>query len=498
MNIFRTSAVALYRQHLKTSEKIKTMVGQKPQEEFTTTNSFKIMMTVKSFSSQKVGDNEKVDLVLSVYEASEAMKAPRPLCENYVIENWNQKRKTISLNDRRLRVLFGDLSKNDIADKRLFLICNVVTSGNFSSKQNNASSSSSSAAGNANNGTGGDLMDGDIYFRKPIGVAAHEITSLFTFKQGKTSNKGAESELDLPFLMGGESESLETTFRKLMFEKKGSGAAEQKVLKVNIGIIFGDHGHHPGSSTVNSSDMTANYGGRLAVARKLGLPDVILPSDVRNDLYVTLMGGEFSRLDKRQDRNVEVNMEVCDENGRRVESSVCYGIGSEHRAHYTSLVYYHEGKPRWNEVIRVTLPSDQFAGSHIRFTFSHRSRREEKAIPWAMAFLKLVSDIDGTAVRDRDHDLIVYKIEKRVEVENNNFYLEMPHIKSSQFAKLKNSNGLTPLPKDVLNIRTTLASTKLTQNEGLLSLLKWKSEPQRLNASLQTFNKKVTPKEFVK
>jgi hypothetical protein len=34
---------------------------------------------------------------------------------------------------------------------------------------------------------------------------------------------------------------------------------------------------------------------RTLVARKLGLPEVILPSDVRNDLYINLVAGEFSR-----------------------------------------------------------------------------------------------------------------------------------------------------------------------------------------------------------
>jgi len=38
--------------------------------------------------------------------------------------------------------------------------------------------------------------------------------------------------------------------------------------------------------------MIAN---RTLVARKLGLPEVILPSDVRNDLYINLVGGEYSR-----------------------------------------------------------------------------------------------------------------------------------------------------------------------------------------------------------
>ena len=46
------------------------------------------------------------------------------------------------------------------------------------------------------------------------------------------------------------------------------------------------HHHH------HSLMMIAN---RSLVARKLGLPEVILPSDVRNDLYINLVGGEYSR-----------------------------------------------------------------------------------------------------------------------------------------------------------------------------------------------------------
>jgi dedicator of cytokinesis protein 1 len=54
------------------------------------------------------------------------------------------------------------------------------------------------------------------------------------------------------------------------------------------------------------------------------------------------------------------------------------------------------------------------------------------------------------------------------------------------------------LPKDTFLVQTTLCSTKLTQNEGLLSLLKWRDEPHKLKENLNIFNQKVNGKEFVK
>jgi hypothetical protein len=50
----------------------------------------------------------------------------------------------------------------------------------------------------------------------------------------------------------------------------------------------------------------------------------------------------------------------------------------------------------------------------LRFTFKHRSRNEAKEklgpAPWALAYLKLVNDTNGTTVKDGYHDLLVYKV----------------------------------------------------------------------------------------
>lgn len=55
--------------------------------------------------------------------------------------------------------------------------------------------------------------------------------------------------------------------------------------------------------------------GNVATIRKMGFPDVILPGDVRNDLYLTLSFGEFSKGTKSSDKNIEILVTVCNEKG---------------------------------------------------------------------------------------------------------------------------------------------------------------------------------------
>lgn len=59
--------------------------------------------------------------------------------------------------------------------------------------------------------------------------------------------------------------------------------------------------------------------GQVAIARKMGFPEVILPGDVRNDLYLTLVFGEFSKGSKSTDKNVEVTVRVCSEKGQALQ-----------------------------------------------------------------------------------------------------------------------------------------------------------------------------------
>lgn len=57
------------------------------------------------------------------------------------------------------------------------------------------------------------------------------------------------------------------------------------------------------------------------VARKLGFPEIIMPGDVRNDIYLTIQGGDFDKYNKTTQKNVEVIMWVCDEEGKVIQVS---------------------------------------------------------------------------------------------------------------------------------------------------------------------------------
>lgn len=56
--------------------------------------------------------------------------------------------------------------------------------------------------------------------------------------------------------------------------------------------------------------------GNVALVRKMGFPEVILPGDVRNDLYLMLVNGEFSRGSlSSSDKNIQVTVTACNEKG---------------------------------------------------------------------------------------------------------------------------------------------------------------------------------------
>ncbi|XP_040577137.1 dedicator of cytokinesis protein 1 [Lepeophtheirus salmonis] len=477
------SAVALFRQHHQTQRWVRSFAAVKGDDKDLSgphpvlPETFQILLSIRSFSSGLKVD--EADLITSIYEVYEG-KSPKPLSESFLY-SWHQR----TSKTQRNKVLFADISKSDIANKRLYLITNVVTEGNYGND-------------NAKEGSRADLsrIKKEICFRKALGVAAIDITEQFTFRQGGTGKRhegGREAELSIPFISSGsESESLENTFKRLINTDRKSQESNLRRLGVKLNIVFGGDLHNSNSHHL---DLTGSV-----TSLKIGLPDVILPSDVRNDLYITLSYGEFSRLDKRQDRNVEVMVELCDNSmGDDVEGGISPGVlGTSSlcppRRCYSSVVYRHEAKPRWNEIIKISVPVDKFANSHLRFLFRHRSRSEtkEKSVPWAFAFLKLVNDVDGTALKNGRHELLVYKIDKKFEGHNTAYLSELPHLKCNHYRfKLKNSNNLGVLSKDIFVIKSVLCSTKLTQNDGLLSLLKWRSEPKKLYENLQIFKKKV-------
>lgn len=114
--------------------------------------------------------------------------------------------------------------------------------------------------------------------------------------------------------------------------------------------------------------------GNPIITRKMGFPEVILPNDIRNDLFINLIRGEFHRGAKTTDRNVEVTVSVHNERGHLLGGILVGGNGASPLDQYKSVVYYHSDKPRWNEFFKISLPMniEEFSTAHVKFTFKHR------------------------------------------------------------------------------------------------------------------------------
>uniref|UniRef100_A0A9J8B4I7 Dedicator of cytokinesis 2 n=1 Tax=Cyprinus carpio carpio TaxID=630221 RepID=A0A9J8B4I7_CYPCA len=222
------------------------------------------------------------------------------------------------------------------------------------------------------------------------------------------------------------------------------------------------------------------------VARKLGFPEIIMPGDIRNDIYLTLHSGDFDKYNKTTQKNVEVIMLVCDEEGK--VNSICLGAGDRPVNEYRSVIYYQIKQPRWMETFKVAIPLEEMPRIHLRFMFRHRSSQESKDKSernFAMAFVRLMKE-DGTVLRDGIHELTVFK---------------RSHSDSHKAATLMRSSssvgGLSVSSRDTLTIATLVCSTKLTQNVGLLGLLKWRTRPEMLKQNLQEL-KLIDGEEVVK
>lgn len=58
----------------------------------------------------------------------------------------------------------------------------------------------------------------------------------------------------------------------------------------------------------------------------MGFPEVILPGDVRNNLYLTLVNGEFSKGSMSSDKNIQVTVTACNEKGVKLQVSFSFCI----------------------------------------------------------------------------------------------------------------------------------------------------------------------------
>ncbi len=131
-------------------------------------------------------------------------------------------------------------------------------------------------------------------------------------------------------------------------------AAKENLLKLTFGCELVE------ATYKTACDKFANL--KPCVCRKMNFPETIMPDDFRNDFYVTVLGGEFQKA-----RNYEfiVNL-VQFKNGSGIQYEEVQvdlsdddsdNSGQERRFYfYKSVVYGKQDKPKWNEIVNVSIP----------------------------------------------------------------------------------------------------------------------------------------------
>uniref|UniRef100_A0A4W4E9R0 Dedicator of cytokinesis 4b n=1 Tax=Electrophorus electricus TaxID=8005 RepID=A0A4W4E9R0_ELEEL len=409
-----------------------------------------LFVHMKSLMSSNLG--EELDVFFYIYDSRES----QPLSERFFVKlNKNGVPKSSEKTERHC-TLFVDLGSSDLR-KDVYIVVHIIRIGRM--------------------GAGEKKNTCSVQYRRPFGCAVVSIADLLT-------PDSKDDHLLKVYTCNTESDwnqIHDNIIKKVNSRYNLSGS--------NTGLSVALHLLHGDIEQLRREYMAIFTRG-VSITRKLGFSDVIMPGEMRNDLYIMLDKGEFEKGGKTVARNVEITVYALDADGQ-ILRVICSGEPGEDEYH--SFVLYHNNSPRWAEQIKLPIPVDVFHGSHVRFEFRHCSTKDkgEKKL-FGFSFVPLMQE-DGRTLPDGTHELIVHKCEENTNLHDCARYLKLPYSKANLPGNSQTMKGT----KESLWITSFLCSTKLTQNGDMLDLLKWRAHPERISDCLSKL-KEIDGSEIVK
>ncbi|KAJ5078342.1 dedicator of cytokinesis [Anaeramoeba ignava] len=230
----------------------------------------------------------------------------------------------------------------------------------------------------------------------------------------------------------------------------------------------------------------------LKGTRKMGFPNVILPSYIRNDLYITINEANLVQADKKI-KNIQLFASVYNKDVKNpndfIKGAISYGVENPALNTYSSYINLHNNKPQWDETLKIDLPVDQFEHCHLYFEIYIYNEKNGSLQKYAVTHFPFFSE-QGTMPAQDQHHLTLHKWVQKIAKDNHFFYL------TPEYSNPKMKSKILELP-NALTITVNLCSTQMTQRKDITELFKWKDK----ESNIQSIVKQVTytpPIEIVK
>jgi dedicator of cytokinesis protein 3 len=221
----------------------------------------------------------------------------------------------------------------------------------------------------------------------------------------------------------------------------------------------------------------------ITPARKIGFTGA--PTKPRSDIYITLSSLMFPRhallvhpklmtsaLPPGSHFNqLQLSMEVRKSNGDKIASAIFPCSNSTGMTVWRSAVITRD--ETWSQTVRLSLKEEDVPNAHVFLTVSGIPNS-----PAAMAWFPLWPS--GSFLKDGDHELVLYKYDADTAMPNGDGSQGSGYISTSWDASGDSWKEALSMggAASSIKIKSFLCSTVFSQDDVLLSLLRWKELQQ--------------------